>query len=148
MSVNKHMSFSAVGRAMLLWLGLASVVRAQLTGATTPRSRSGDVFLSSERFFGKDDPRMLVMRGDWLLLNNSLDAATVAAAFSGTASAFTGSTCAASPSPSMRLTRRSVDISTPGCRTKARSTRERKERSFSSATSWRGGRGPLPMVSR
>jgi hypothetical protein len=52
---------------------------AQLSTATTPRTRTGEVWNIFNRYFGKDDPRVLVLRADHTF-NPTLDPAVVEAA--------------------------------------------------------------------
>jgi len=61
--------------------GLASIPGAILLNASSPYRKTGVLYNSFKRNFGRDDARVLVWRGTTLEMNSSLDPAIVAEAF-------------------------------------------------------------------
>lgn len=58
----------------------ATIPDAQICSASTPRARRGELWRVFRRYFGQDDPRVLVLRATWRVLNPTLDPAIISAA--------------------------------------------------------------------
>jgi len=61
--------------------GMATVPGALLIGVSTPYARRGELHRAHQRYFGKDDPRVLVWVADTASMNLQLDPAVIAEAF-------------------------------------------------------------------